>query len=158
VENKQPTKKGKNNMAEATDNVTTYQCAKCHRTFGSGPALRMHEVRSHGKGWDTSGNFRGKGTPRTRKSGAVIAKTFDNHWREVRARRLANLNRNGGRPWTPEQHAKYRRTMKAKAKLRYVYPAPASAGEDKAQNVRKVNHCPYCGENILRHLTSGGWS
>lgn len=32
-------------------------CPKCGKTFKSAPALRMHNVRAHGKGWDTSGNF-----------------------------------------------------------------------------------------------------
>ena len=39
-------------------------CPKCDRTFKNAFALRMHNVRTHGKGWDTGGNFRkGKGVP-----------------------------------------------------------------------------------------------
>jgi hypothetical protein len=109
-----------------------YPCEQCHRRFKSPPALRMHRVRKHGKGWDTGHNFR-------------------------KNKRLANLNRRGGKPWTDQQREKFRRTMRAKArrKLQYVFPVPPesnNAAEPAAEEPVAVItcFCPKCGENLSK--------
>ena len=53
------------NMALAEKKIPMpLPCPKCDRTFKNAFALRMHNVRTHGKGWNTAGNFRkGKGVP-----------------------------------------------------------------------------------------------
>ena len=33
------------------------QCPKCGKMFGSRPALRMHNIRAHGRGWSTKKKF-----------------------------------------------------------------------------------------------------
>lgn len=37
--------------------VSVFPCPKCGKEFKSPPALRMHNIRAHGKGWSTTGNL-----------------------------------------------------------------------------------------------------
>lgn len=44
-----------------------FRCRKgCDRTFPSPMGRSMHEVRAHGKNWDTTKNFRNKGKRRAK--------------------------------------------------------------------------------------------
>lgn len=111
-------------------------CPQCGKLFRKGASLRMHIVRTHGKGWDTSANFK-------------------NSWRARRARRLANLNRKGGKPWTDAQRAKFARTWRAKKKakrIQIVYPDPGQQDQPTRElaqiNVPTLKHCPNCGEHL----------
>ena len=43
--------------------VSVFPCPKCGKEFKSGPAIRMHTIRMHGRGWSTTQNFKGKRRP-----------------------------------------------------------------------------------------------
>lgn len=143
------------NNNEAQPAVTTdealpeHPCPKCNRRFSSPFGLRMHNVRKHsGRNWDTSSNFR---------------KKFN--WRTAREKRMANLNRRGGKPWRAGQLEKFQATMRKKAKakkIQIVYPNPADEqrkidqaiantwpDKELAQvRIPALKHCPNCGEHI----------
>jgi hypothetical protein len=132
---------------------TTIGCPKCGKDFKNAIGLRMHDIRKHqSRGWDTSGNFRNT-----------------SNWRAKRAKRLANLNRTVGKPWTPEQHIKFRNTMRKKLlakglppkpsnRIRIVYPTPGEIDEAVAATPNMnsgptskpyaVTHCPCCGLHL----------
>lgn len=132
-----PNQDAENEVAQPeVTSINPFQCPKCPKTFGSAPALRMHNVRKHsGKGWNTSGNFKKK---------------------------------KRGVPWRAGQLQKFQATMKRKAmqkagarmfdaggkkpkRFQIVYPDPREV-EQEPRNIRRMNFCPYCGENLLRHL------
>jgi hypothetical protein len=154
----------------ATEDGTGHNA--CGKAFQSANALRMHKARVHG-------NMQGQ--PRTlveRRARELERKRAYN--RQLRAKRYAQgLDARGVPrppgyeprkmpPWTPERKAKFQATMRRlrvgkkqpKKQIRYVYPEPEQAEQQpitQMTNIRKMNHCPYCGEHILHHITSGGW-
>ena len=69
---------------------TGLPCPKCDRTFKNGFALRMHNVRTHGKGWDTGGNF-GK---KKNKSGVKWSKAQRAHFNRTLAAKKAAASNN----------------------------------------------------------------
>jgi hypothetical protein len=164
-------------MNETTTQETlNFPCDKCDRRFKSPAARNMHKVRTHGKGWDTSKNFRKNLHNRVAQREKLLAAKREYN-RKLRARyklegkdsrgyplpdrgllkRISNLNRKGGKPWTDAQRDKFRRTMKAKSKrIQIVYPDPRGVTEfNKGEIVRGVEvtipalkHCPNCGEHL----------
>lgn len=70
--------------------VPEFTCPKCFKAFKSAPALRMHNVRKHTKGWETGQNFKKK------KS------------RGTTGMKLGS--------WTPERRKQFQRTWAAKKK------------------------------------------
>ena len=94
-------------------------CPKCDRTFKNAFALRMHNVRTHGKGWDTGGNFKKK------KKGS------------------------GGQKWKPGQLERFRASMaRIKARKSRLAASAASPAPQKAAINPGVQFCPRCGCNI----------
>jgi predicted RNA-binding Zn-ribbon protein involved in translation (DUF1610 family) len=134
--------------AQSVNIVTQdFLCPKCGKGFKSSPALRMHTVRAHGKGWDTTANLKNrKGNKEEQLEHRRV------YQRELRARYYREGKNSKGelmpkgwkaRPrggnsgmklpkWSPERLAKFRRTMRKKALLRnkpteriqIVYPDP----------------------------------
>jgi len=49
-------------VATETSTTPNFQCEKCERVFTSAPALRMHHIRKHTKGWNTGDNFKKQGS------------------------------------------------------------------------------------------------
>lgn len=90
------------------------QCRKgCDRTFPSAPSRNMHEVRAHGKNWDTSKNFASKNQRMSREQILANKRDYNRRYR-------ARLKR-GGVPvgtklpkWTPERRAKFEAKIAAK--------------------------------------------
>lgn len=155
-----------------------FVCKKCGKGFGSMNAVRMHNMRVHssagqsGYKWKKMSKeqyleHRRKKQQQLRAS--YYARGLDSRGRPTPAGYQPPRRR--GTPWTPQRRAKFDSTWKKKRQnkpirgnkqIRYVYPEPDSPLELLAEkitsnNARKINHCPYCGENILRHITSGGW-
>jgi hypothetical protein len=122
------------------DAGTLVSCHKCKRSFKNAMALRMHKIRKHrpGGGWNTAANF-GKGKGSNKKS-------------------HANLNRKGGKPWTPAQREKFNSTWRSKQiqrarglfketrkpKIQIVYPDPEAAVTPR----HTLKYCPACGEHL----------
>ena len=113
--------------------VNGMECPICKRVFSNQVGLRMHHVRKHtDKNWDTGKNFR-------------------NAERKHRGR---------GKPWTPEQHAKFKRTMRKlrnrkQGRIQIVYPDTTRGQETPDLNQlaqSAIRFCPHCGENIEKHL------
>lgn len=143
-------------------------CPKCDKTFKSIPAVRMHTIRAHGEGWDTSGNF-GRGSKKRRTESDRLAYKRE-YQKKLRERYKLEGKNSRGYPlrkyrWTPEQTAKFRRTMRKKAiqkaakpqRFQIVYPDPRDKDIDLqkvAQQVTKavMRFCPYCGESIEKHI------
>lgn len=121
---------------ETQNTADPFQCDKCERTFHTKPALTMHKIRAHGKGWSTSGNFRHKGkqTPQQRRDADATRKRR-NYQKKLRARY--------------KQEGKDSRGYR---KQHYVYPLPTEQNTQTIRPVEGIKHCPYCGVNIEKHL------
>jgi predicted RNA-binding Zn-ribbon protein involved in translation (DUF1610 family) len=159
-------------------------CPQCGKLFKPGAALRMHIVRVHGKGWDTSANFKRKRntslTPREQKR-IYQKKLRERYYREGRNSSGKLMPKGwkpkfrGGNaglklpPWTPERLAKFKRTMRKKAKerIQIVYPSPRAQQEKMKEDekirqaiastwpeketeviVPTLKYCPNCGEHL----------
>jgi hypothetical protein len=109
-----------------------FTCPKCFKAFGSAPALRMHHVRKHTKGWDTGANFKGK---KKKGRGGTTGMKLGS--------------------WTPERRKQFQRTWASKKKAasrqrdymlgKVNTPEP---GKDTRTNNPGVMFCPRCGTNI----------
>jgi hypothetical protein len=114
------------------------QCPKCLKHFSNEVGLRMHHIRKHeGRDWDTAKNFKSKS-----KKGK-------------------------GKPWTDEQRANFRKTMRRKMRekaareqgiekdrIQIVYPDPRldeaikNTWPEEVAVVPQMKFCPHCGENV----------
>jgi uncharacterized C2H2 Zn-finger protein len=171
-----------------SDTITTEPCPKCGKMFKPGASLRMHIVRIHGKGWDTGANFKRGRKAKSREEQLEKKRIYQ---LGLRARYYAQGRNSRGekmpkgwkpRPrggntgmslpkWSPERMAKFKRTMREKAKLRnrsneaiqkriqIVYPDPKYGEriDDKPEQEAVIPHlkfCPNCGEHLegWRHV------
>lgn len=133
-------------------NPEQFPCLECGKTFKSAPALRMHHVRAHGKGWDTSSNFgRGGSKGKFKNEAERLA-----HRRQYQKRLRARYYREGknsrgeqmppgwkprgkyegatGAKWTEERRARFIKTMRQKARRK------AMADEGKLLPGRRIRY------------------
>jgi predicted RNA-binding Zn-ribbon protein involved in translation (DUF1610 family) len=182
-----------------SDTITTEPCPQCGKRFKPGASLRMHIVRIHGKGWDTGANFKKGQKAKSREEQLERKRIYQ---LGLRARYYAQGRNSRGEkmpkgwkprprggnaglrlpPWTPQRMAKFRRTMREKAKLRnrsneaiqkriqIVYPDPRQEQEKITEAIRNtwpeterdnrdvtipaIKFCPNCGEHLegWRHV------
>jgi hypothetical protein len=90
-----------------------FPCDECDRVFKSPAALRMHKVRVHGPGWDTSGNFHRGGVK------GVIKRTHHKTREEVLAQK---------------------RDYNAKLRALYIAKGLTSAGKVRKRGLRAKNN------------------
>jgi predicted RNA-binding Zn-ribbon protein involved in translation (DUF1610 family) len=109
---------------------TDFGCPKCGRTFASAPALRMHTVRAHGKGWDTSPNF-GKGGKKRTKAEELAKRRI--YQAQLRERYYAQGRDSKGRQrppgWKPNPH---RRAAALKRRKSPSYSATLTGAKREA--------------------------
>jgi hypothetical protein len=128
-------------------------CPKCNRLFKSAPALRMHEIRKHGKGWSTAGNFQHKRKAEAKKQYKSNSAAYrKKQYQELQAYyRSKGLDSHG----QPYKSAKGRRIAQGtrEAMMRKVGSQMFDAGgkppaPKPAPPVSSVTFCPRCGCNI----------
>ena len=133
-------------MEEKTNTlVEEPKCSDCGREFRSMAGLRMHRVRAHGEGWDTSDNFHHEHRGKTREEILQWKREYNKRYRE----RLRSMG-------LPTRSNLGLRKPKKNKKVQYVYP---DAEQQKAEQEAELNqveiptltHCPYCGGHV------GGW-
>jgi predicted RNA-binding Zn-ribbon protein involved in translation (DUF1610 family) len=136
--------------ASETSTTPMEACPKCGKLFKSGPSLRMHDIRKHGKGWSTAGNFNGRAAM-SREERLRKRRIYNRKWRLAKGMGVRPKAYRGGNKgmklpkWSTGRLAKFRRTMKRKA-MAADNPAPPAA---PATAVRAtVLCCPRCGLNI----------
>lgn len=172
---------------EGTIEQSGVQCPKCQKRFNNAIGLRMHTLRIHsGRGWNTSANFKSKKSrekilAEKREYNRKLRARYKKEGRNSRGELMPPgwVPRTSNK-WTPERRAKFNSTWRSKNKaktkailkkhpIQIVYPDPRETVNEgtwpenmgevrKLDNVRKLNHCPYCGEFLVRHLNAGGWS
>lgn len=157
------------NMAIAEKLPLPFQCPQCEKIFKNPQALRMHKLRAHSKGWDTSSNFGRRGRQsKTEEERLEHRRKYQKNLRERYYREGKNSRGEqmppGWKPranipgvrWSPERRRKFQRTMRLlkSKRIQIVYPDPRETQQqpEPTKNVRKMNFCPYCGEDIMRHL------
>jgi hypothetical protein len=147
-----------------------YACdyANCARRFVSPNALRMHIARTHTQTVKVRGQAQTeeqRHEQRLRHKRTYQKKLRDRYRREGRNSKgkwLVTPRKHGttGLQWSPEQRAKFMATIRRKQikgsskRIRYVYPTPEEEIEQQQPVTlkRRMSHCPYCGENIQKHL------
>lgn len=149
-----------------------HPCGYCDRVFKSMPALRMHKVRAHGKGWDTSRNFGKRNLTQHEKKLQYQRNLRARYKREGKDSR-GYPKKTGAHKWGPEQLHKFRRTMKRKAmakaganlfeaggnkktkrSIQIIYPDPSHPfNQDEPEladvHVPQLKFCPNCGEHLV---------
>jgi hypothetical protein len=119
---------------------TPRECPKCQKQFKNAVALRMHDARVHTK--TLNPNRRSK-ISLSREEKLAKRRAYSRIWRARRGMRVR-----------PSLYYKTEPRTKKTKRIRYVYPEPGEPrGKQLAQpTYRRMAHCPYCGENIQRHL------
>jgi predicted RNA-binding Zn-ribbon protein involved in translation (DUF1610 family) len=152
---------------------TTEQCPKCGKLFKSAPALRMHTIRAHGKGWNTSANFRGKKKDQTRDEVLARKRAYN---KKMRAENIAKGLTGSGKPrkrayrpknkpvfgakWTPARRKKFQATWEAKKngnKTIVEIAKLVQKNEQPLEDPREfINHCPNCGKSLIAYYLAAG--
>jgi hypothetical protein len=145
-------------------------CPKCNKVFKNAVALRMHDIRKHqGRDWSTTANFHKGKKKANREFQKRIRRAYQKRLRaryKLQGRDSRGYPKEGGNKgmtlpkWSPERLAKFKRTMRNKAKARarriqIVYPEPGKVSaiatwtEKKSVDViPPLKYCPNCGEHI----------
>jgi predicted RNA-binding Zn-ribbon protein involved in translation (DUF1610 family) len=140
------------NEDAASETSNMEACPKCGKLFKRGPSLRMHEIRKHGRGWSTAGNFGGR-TAMTREERLRKRRIYNRKWRLKRGMGVRPKAYRGGNKgmklpkWSPSRLAKFRRTMREKEMAK----SPDKGFERHPEIIAPratVLCCPRCGLNI----------
>lgn len=142
-----------------------FACDVCGQGFRNMNAVRMHKVRVHSEAGRQGALKGARNAAKSRSREEHLAKRRE-YQKKLRERYKLQGRDSRGYPrvtpgtvkWSPQQRARFNRTVKRKAaeklqhrgnkQIRYVYPEPETQPVKQSTKTHELNYCPQCGQHL----------